>query len=118
MPGYDGTGPRGIGPMTGRGMGYCAVPNPNYYGAVRGSIRFGRSFGSGLGRGRGFGQESVYNPRGLVRPRFIRGMPIGYAENPYQPPTKEHELADLNNYQKEIKAQLKGIEKRIEELSK
>jgi hypothetical protein len=26
MPGFDGTGPRGMGPLTGRGMGYCAVP--------------------------------------------------------------------------------------------
>ncbi len=26
MPGFDGTGPSGMGPMTGRGMGYCAVP--------------------------------------------------------------------------------------------
>jgi Family of unknown function (DUF5320) len=26
MPGFDGTGPRGMGPMTGRGMGYCVVP--------------------------------------------------------------------------------------------
>ena len=26
MPGYDGTGPRGQGPMTGRGEGYCAMP--------------------------------------------------------------------------------------------
>lgn len=25
MPGFDGTGPRGQGPMTGRGMGYCIV---------------------------------------------------------------------------------------------
>jgi len=28
MPGFNGTGPRGMGPMTGRGMGYCAVPLP------------------------------------------------------------------------------------------
>jgi hypothetical protein len=28
MPGFDGTGPIGKGPMTGRGMGYCAVPLP------------------------------------------------------------------------------------------
>ncbi|MEA1959622.1 MAG: DUF5320 domain-containing protein [Chloroflexota bacterium] len=28
MPGFDGTGPRGTGPMTGRGMGYCVVPLP------------------------------------------------------------------------------------------
>ena len=26
MPGFDGTGPHGMGPMTGRGMGYCVVP--------------------------------------------------------------------------------------------
>lgn len=25
MPGGDGTGPAGMGPMTGRGMGYCVV---------------------------------------------------------------------------------------------
>ena len=26
MPGFDGTGPRGTGPMTGRGRGYCVIP--------------------------------------------------------------------------------------------
>jgi len=26
MPGFNGTGPRGIGPMSGRGMGYCVIP--------------------------------------------------------------------------------------------
>ncbi|MBN1375355.1 MAG: DUF5320 domain-containing protein [Dehalococcoidia bacterium] len=26
MPGFDGTGPAGKGPMTGCGMGYCAIP--------------------------------------------------------------------------------------------
>ena len=26
MPGFNGTGPRGIGPVTGRGMGYCVIP--------------------------------------------------------------------------------------------
>ena len=25
MPRFDGTGPMGLGPLTGRGMGYCAV---------------------------------------------------------------------------------------------
>jgi hypothetical protein len=28
MPGLDGTGPQGQGPMTGRGEGYCAVRLP------------------------------------------------------------------------------------------
>jgi hypothetical protein len=26
MPAFDGTGPRGKGPMTGGGRGYCVVP--------------------------------------------------------------------------------------------
>ena len=124
MPGYDGTGPQGIGPMTGRGLGYCAgyATNPNYLGAGRGGIGFGRGFGPGLGRGRGFGQNSMYNPRGLLRPRFIRSgvgrMPVGYAENPYTAPTREEELANLNRNKKDTETQLKGIEKRIKELSK
>ena len=25
MPGFDGTGPAGLGPMTGRGIGYCVI---------------------------------------------------------------------------------------------
>jgi hypothetical protein len=29
MPGLDGTGPRGQGPLTGRGDGYCAVRLPS-----------------------------------------------------------------------------------------
>jgi len=28
MPGFDGTGPRGLGPLTGGGRGFCAVPLP------------------------------------------------------------------------------------------
>ena len=26
MPGFDGTGPRGMGSMTGGGRGFCAIP--------------------------------------------------------------------------------------------
>jgi len=28
MPGFDGTGPRGCGPMTGHGRGYCVLRLP------------------------------------------------------------------------------------------
>jgi len=28
MPGYDGTGPKGEGPMTGRGGGFCLLKIP------------------------------------------------------------------------------------------
>lgn len=43
MPRMDGTGPRGMGQMTGRGLGPCG-----YYG-------YGRGFGMGYGRGYGWG---------------------------------------------------------------
>jgi hypothetical protein len=37
MPGYDGTGPRGLGPMTGRGAGYCMLKiPPTYSGSLTG----------------------------------------------------------------------------------
>jgi len=79
MPGFDGTGPMGMGPLTGRGMGFCAVPYsgapyPTTYGYPAASSypaypttygypamygrpyffpRMGRGRGMGHGRGRG-----------------------------------------------------------------
>ncbi len=61
MPFGDGTGPRGMGPMTGRGAGFCAgFARPGF--AVppfgRGWFGFNRGFGLGAGlrRGRGIGR--------------------------------------------------------------
>ena len=70
MPFGDGTGPRGLGPMTGRGAGFCAgfgtpgFANPvpgRWFGGGYGapmSAGFGLGYGRGLGwgRGRGFGR--------------------------------------------------------------
>ncbi|MFH1459416.1 MAG: DUF5320 domain-containing protein [Candidatus Omnitrophota bacterium] len=58
MPGFDGTGPRGQGPFTGGGRGYCAgYPVSGYMNSApgRGSFGYGRGFGRGYGRGQGFG---------------------------------------------------------------
>ena len=50
MPRGDGTGPRGMGPMSGRGAGYCAgYDMPGFGNQVP-----GRGFGMGVGRGAGF----------------------------------------------------------------
>jgi len=51
MPAGDRTGPMGMGPMTGRRMGYCA---DNYRSGYYYGLGFGRNRGFGLGRGFGF----------------------------------------------------------------
>lgn len=53
MPGFDGTGPMGQGPMTGRGMGYCGPAQGGTPGRPLG-LGMRRGFGGGRGRGRGF----------------------------------------------------------------
>jgi hypothetical protein len=73
MPGFDGKGPQGEGPLTGRGEGYCAVSQPrsdrpygfaglqgrpigNFFGRLWGrGRRAGGRVGRG-GRGRGGGR--------------------------------------------------------------
>jgi len=56
MPGGDGTGPMGFGPMTGRAAGYCAgYAAPGYMNPMP-----GRGFGFGWGRGRGRGWRSGF----------------------------------------------------------
>lgn len=64
MPRGDGTGPRGEGPATGRGLGGC-VPKSNQNGVKNGIPNGG---GRGLGRGRGIGRGRGLG-RGLGRGR-------------------------------------------------
>lgn len=65
MPGINGTGPMGMGPMTGRGMGRC---NGSFsFAGGRGNIGRGRGFGCNFGRGfrRGAGYTSAYDEQDL-----------------------------------------------------
>jgi hypothetical protein len=69
MPGFDGTGPRGQGPLTGGGRGYCVVRLPDHPAqpAVGFAGLMGRLFAGrlpraarprlGLGLGRGWGRR-------------------------------------------------------------
>lgn len=50
MPGFDGSGPAGAGPKTGRGLGPCNGAIPSGKTGMRG-------FGRGMGAGRGFGRK-------------------------------------------------------------
>ena len=57
MPAFNGTGPAGMGPMTGRGMGYCVLPLSN------------------PGVNRGFGYTGIYGA----------SMPMNYPNTPLIP---------------------------------
>jgi hypothetical protein len=104
MPRGDGTGPGGLGPMTGIGAGYCAgyvVPgfmNP-----------YGGRLGLGFGYGRGFRSGYAY-PIAYVPPVYGGG---GF----YQPPAEpKQEMEMLAEEAKALKEQLEAINKRITEL--
>ncbi|HHF42155.1 MAG: hypothetical protein DRJ11_04565 [Candidatus Aminicenantes bacterium] len=107
MPFGDRTGPLGLGPRTGRGMGYCSgFPTPGFmnpgpgWGFGRGwfgrgwGFGFGRGwFGRGFGRGRGWGLGRGRGWRyffGYPYPPVIPGAYWGYPyENPYYYPYSE-----------------------------
>ena len=114
MPAGDGTGPRGMGPMTGRGAGYCAgYGAPGYVNAVSGR-------GFGMGRGRGWRHQ--YYATGM--PGWARygyapawGAPPVAAYGPYAAsPTPEQEAEFLKAQAEGLKEQLDAISQRIAEL--
>ena len=122
MPRGDGTGPAGMGPMTGRAAGFCAgYQVPGFMNPVggRGFWGAGRGFGGrGGGRGRGFG-------RGFGGARAGYGWPAwgGYVE-PYMPyfasgapqVTAQQELDGLKQQAEYFKDALDEINKRTEQL--
>ena len=107
MPGFDGTGPRGMGPMTGGGRGYCAPEARPFYGygaePVRGAGRGGVPWGGGRGRAWGGGRG-----RGWVGP---------YAYGPYTAPDAGQEMEALKNQAAFLTEELDRIRKRIDALS-
>lgn len=117
MPGGDGTGPLGMGPMTGRAAGFCAgYGMPGYMNQIPGR-------GFGMGRGRGFwgrgggrGWRNRFYATGI--PGWAAGsMPYGapYAA-PYAAPTKEQELGMLKDQAEQFESALGDIRKRLQEL--
>lgn len=63
MPRGDYSGPRGMGPKTGRGMGYCASNEaPGFmFSRPRLGQRRRRGFGRGIGMGRALGRPQERN---------------------------------------------------------
>lgn len=124
MPGGDGTGPAGFGPMTGRAAGYCVGYHvPGYMNPIPGRGYWG------WGRGGGQGYRNWYYATGL--PGWTRvgmGYPAwrtvpaaGYPHpyTPYGAPiTREQEIDALKGQAEYFEDALDGIKKRIEELEK
>lgn len=115
MPGGNGTGPMGMGPMTGRGAGFCAGNAvPGYANPVggRGFFGFGRGRGFG-GRGGGRGWRNQFYATGV--PGSVRaGYPVGFPAEP----TAEQEQLSLKQEAQYLRDSLDAINKRIEELEK
>ena len=108
MPRGDGTGPMGLGPMTGRGAGYCAgYPYPGFT-----NPGFGRGY---FGWGRGRGWRNWYRATGIPRwGRAAYGLPAG-GEYAYQPDQNE-EKEILTEQLKALKEETTVIEKRLQDL--
>jgi len=105
MPGFDGSGPMGAGPMSGGGRGYCNIPAGRGFGISRYGL--GRGFRGGFGRGgfknaRGYGRGPGWG-RAYVSARgawYGAGYAGPYA-NPY-PMNADDEMAMLQNEAVEI----------------
>jgi hypothetical protein len=130
MPRGDRTGPQGMGPMTGRGAGFCAgypVPgfmNPGWgrgygYGFGQG-YGYGRGYGFGWGRGRGWRHRHWQFGAGY--PAWSQGW-TGWNEQQLPPPgpafapaAQEQELEGLRQQASYFEQALDDLKKRIREL--
>ena len=132
MPGGDGTGPNGMGAMTGRGLGFCSGnERPGYTfapGAGRG--RFGNA-GQGMygsyGRGGGRrGNRNMFYATGLplwarqnagpVYPAYGQGVPAyGQGAPAY---SRDQEISMLKEDADYYRTMLDDISRRLGELEK
>ena len=109
MPGGDGTGPVGQGPMTGRATGFCTgSQTPEFTNP--GGIGYGRGLGFGRGRGRGFGRGFWGHGR--------RFWYRDYHDTPFNKPGTEEEKTYLENMIKSLDEEIKSIRDRLQEISK
>jgi len=117
MPRGDGTGPAGMGPMTGRAAGYCAGYSvPGFMNPYGGRGYAARPLG-GFGRGRGY-RRSYYATGLPFWLRYNPYPPVGAA--PYVSPEvgPEGEMEQLKQHADALKQQLDDIQARMDELSK
>ena len=112
MPGGDRTGPLGMGPMTGRGAGFCG--GFNRPGAMTPGFGRGMGFGRGRGFGRGFGRGRGPGFGGFwgLRPHPY----YAYEQGPLPAMNPEQEKSMLQQEAQSLRDALSDLEKRIAEL--
>jgi len=111
MPGFNGTGPTGMGPRTGGGRGFCSQgAGPDYvnHGAGRGGIPWGGGRAWGRGRSRRWCGPAGY---------YSFGLPPYRAYQPYNEPAVDQEMEFLRNQSSLLELELEQIRKRLDELS-
>jgi len=117
MPRGDRTGPRGMGPMTGRRAGFCTGSGTPGYANPIPNPGFGLGMGRGCGMGRGFGGGG----RGWRNMFYTTGLPgwMHYNNDPTPPPADK--AAVKQNLKKQadyLQNQLNSIQKHLEEIDK
>ncbi len=107
MPGGDGTGPLGQGPLTGRAAGFCAdYEVPGFANPIPGRGRgMGRGFGAPVGGGRG--RRNRFFATG--QPGWMRDSAPSAGE-----PATEQET--LRNQIQALQSQLNQVQNRLSEL--
>ena len=111
MPRGNGTGPSGMGPMTGRAAGFCAgYGTAGYLNSAGGGGYWGR--GRSFGRGRGFGR-GWFGCGPAVGPAYpYGGVPVDPDKSTPQ------ELEALKGQAQYLENSLSQIKERITELEK
>ena|SRR5690554_5575158 len=106
MPRGDGTGPMGMGPMTGRALGFCAgYGTPGYV-----NPGIGAGFGRGCGRGRGLRRMAGF----IAAPGWV---PAGYPVFGSAYASAETEKEYLSRQAEVLENQLEEVKKRLQKLS-
>ncbi|MCL6583271.1 MAG: DUF5320 domain-containing protein [bacterium] len=107
MPRGDGTGPQGMGPMSGRGAGFCAgFGRPGFMNSL--GQGFGRGCGQGVG---GFGWRHCFFASGL--PGWIR---FGAWGAKYQRLDPEIEKQSLRIRAQVLQSELDSIRERLSQV--
>ena len=106
MPGGNGTGPMGMGPMSGRGAGFCAGNGvAGYAGGFCG-------MGRGAGLGRGNGRRNMFLATGLTGWQRATGGAPALAV-----PTKAQEVDALKGQAEYLENALAEIKQRMQGLA-